>query len=424
MKRSRIPPGIFTRIQGGALRYYGRIARRRVALVAPGDKRATTSLEVATALYTRLIAEDQKRQLRAVHGVAEPMGLGQFAEAHLIAKTKAGRVTDGWVAGSEAMLRRATEFFGGTRELATITTADVRRYAEYLLTQPNGRGGHLSAGSVGHHLGALSNLFRRAAAEGLVQSNPVSFLLEKPQGAREESRWLEPPDAALLLESARVFKSEGPGRRAVPFIHVLLATFMLTGGRESEVLGLEVGDVSLDRNTVTFRPNQWRRLKTKRSHRTIPLWPQLREILEQYLAERPPTTLLFPSFRTGRESMVTDWRKVLDAVVARGGELYVIVDGHRRRAEPGDIRSKCFRHTYCATRLQTVDSGKPVAVYTVSRELGHSSTGMVEAVYSHLGDVRHRSDVVEFRCEGFATILGERLRTLRARVGDPVCDSV
>ncbi len=38
-----------------------------------------------------------------------------------------------------------------------------------------------------------------------------------------------------------------------------------------------------------------RRLKAKKSHRTIPLWRQLREALEQYLAERPPTRLLFPS---------------------------------------------------------------------------------------------------------------------------------
>jgi integrase len=42
----------------------------------------------------------------------------------------------------------------------------------------------------------------------------------------------------------------------------LLATFLLTGGRESEVTGLELDDVSLDRKTITFRPNAWRRLKT------------------------------------------------------------------------------------------------------------------------------------------------------------------
>jgi integrase len=84
-----------------------------------------------------------------------------------------------------------------------------------------------------------------------------------------------------------------------------------------------------------------------------------------------------------------------------------------RARKPGDVRSKAFGHTYCATRLQTTDEGRPVAVYTVSRELGHSSTDMVEGVYSHLGDVRHRADVVEYRVEPFADILGERLRALR-----------
>jgi hypothetical protein len=37
---------------------------------------------------------------------------------------------------------------------------------------------------------------------------------------------------------------------------------LLTGARETEVYGLELDDVSLERKTITFRPNRWRRLKT------------------------------------------------------------------------------------------------------------------------------------------------------------------
>lgn len=35
--------------------------------------------------------------------------------------------------------------------------------------------------------------------------------------------------------------------------------------------------------------------------------------------------------------------------------------------------------------------------FAVSRELGHGSRAMVEEGYAHLGTMRHRSEVVEFR---------------------------
>lgn len=423
---SRGPARIYWRVRGGErrayadFRDYADVGGKREALVAPGAQRATADPEEAEALSLKRLAELKDRRLRGIAGVPQRAALGPYVRDHLVARAKAAKVTEAWLEANEVMLGRAVEHFGTDRELASITTRDVRGYVEQLRTRPNGRGrgAALSETSVLHHLGALSNLYRRAGAEGAVSpgTNPVVGLLDKPEPTREEAKWLEAPDAALLLEAARTYQPAAPkgGRRPVPFAYELLATFLLTGGRESEILGLEVGDVSLDRNTVTFRPNAWRRLKTKRSHRTVPLWPQLREILERYLATRPPTRLLFPSFRTGEEAMVTDWRKLLDAIAARAGELHLVVDGHRRKAEPSEIRSKAFRHTYTSARLQTVDGGQPVAVFTVSRELGHSSTAMVERVYSHLGDVRHRSGAVEFRVEPFAAILGDRLAALRA----------
>jgi integrase len=48
-------------------------------------------------------------------------------------------------------------------------------------------------------------------------------------------------------------------------------------------------------------------------------------------------------------------------------------------------------------RIQTVDSGEPVAIYTVSRELGHRDTKMVEQIYGHLLNQRHRRSVVSYR---------------------------
>jgi integrase len=320
--------------------------------------------------------------------------LGDFITEHLAAKTEAGKVTAGWLAESKRQLEQAVAYFGAQRHLESIGVADVRRWAAAL--QREGKSG----GTVRHYLNTLSNLYRRAQGEEVVSAgyNPVGALMEKPESNREEARWLEVHDAALLLESARTYTAKREDL-APPFAYPLLAAFLLTGGRKSEVLGLESEDVSFDRGTVTFRPNTWRRLKTKKSHRVIPLWPQLREILERYLAECPPSRLLFPSYRTGKEQMY-DPRKLLDAIATRAGW------------KPGEITPKQFRHTYTAARLQTLDQGAPVSAYSVAKELGHGSVAMVERVYSHLGTVRHRSEAVEFRAEQHAAKLKDRLARL------------
>ncbi len=56
--------------------------------------------------------------------------------------------------------------------------------------------------------------------------------------------------------------------------------------------------------------------------------------------------------------------------------------------------------------------GAPVSTYTVARELGHESEAMVRRVYAHLGEVRHRSEVVEYRVAQHREQIGERLRKL------------
>jgi integrase len=106
--------------------------------------------------------------------------------------------------------------------------------------------------------------------------NPVSLLdsRERPQLPPSATRCLEVPKAALLLDAARTY----PAKKHEPemaLAYPLIAAFLLTGGRAKEVLGLRLQDVSTDRQTVTFRPNEFHngaRLKTRGSTRTVPLW--------------------------------------------------------------------------------------------------------------------------------------------------------
>jgi len=352
-KKSRI----YWRERGGTkrayadVRDYADVGGGREALVAEGEKLATADETTAQVLLARRLEQlDGTRRGRALHGETRQVTLADFAASHLVAKAESQKFTEHWLEVTEKCLDRAIDFFGAERDLASVTVADVRRWANRLLATPNGRKGTMSASSVRHHLSCFSNLYKRARAERVVPSgyDPVGDFDEKPSPARGEAKWLEIPDAALLLEAARTYRP-APGKggwRPVPFAYEMIATFLLTGGRESEVLGLEVEDVSLDRGVVTFRPNKWRRLKTATSHRSVPLWPQLREALDRYLAEHPPSRLLFPSYRTGEQAMIT------------GGEA------------------------------------------------------MVRKVYGHLGQVRHRAEAVEYRVEQHAAKLGARLEAL------------
>ena len=135
-------------------------------------------------------------------------------------------------------------------------------------------------------------------------------------------------------------------------LYEIIATFLLTGGRKAEVLGLLVWDVNLDTDIVQFRPNGFRPLKTPWAERTVPLWPQLREILTPWIEGRDPKALLFQSPAHG---MIHDLRRALEAISTASGTTVTGVT--------------IFRHTYATARLQTTDNGKQIALWTVAKEL-------------------------------------------------------
>jgi integrase len=338
-------------------------------------------------------------------GVTEDLDPKSSRVAHLVVLVSPTK-EDSFARDVEgAGLKRATEFFGVDRALETIRVSDVRAWSAHLLATKGKTGKRLGPESVRRHLFTLSAVYRFAQEGELLPPgfNPVSAFTEKPPRGQSEAKWLEVPDAALLLESARTLPTiETPAGDAIgaEVAYPLLATFLLTGGRRAEVLGLELDDLSFDRQIITIRPNAFRRLKTRTSWRVVPLCPQLAEIIRAYVfgqrLERGGR-LLFPSFASGEERMLVDVRKLVDRIAVRAGW------------KKGELTTRVFRHTWTAARLQTLDHGAPVSVYTVSRELGHGSEEMVRRVCAHLGAVRHRSEVVEFRIEQHLEALKDRL---------------
>ena len=170
-------------------------------------------------------------------------------------------------------------------------------------------------------------------------------------------------------------------RRGDPIrLHPLIATYLYTGGRPGEVPGLEVSDIDLRNGVVRFKPNSWRKLKRRWAKRNVPLWPDLKDILSQYIGDRTDG-LLFPA-RDGK--LIGDFRSRLDAALVKAK-----VEKH--------VTPRTFRHTYTAARLQTTDNGQPISVWQVACELGHRNTAQIESTYGHLLNVRDRAPHVAYR---------------------------
>jgi len=426
-RKKKQPQRIYTRHQGGIARFWGDFRNyaaeggKREPLVPEGQSRATDDAAVAAKLYgDRLAALEHKRRVLQMEGKEafeameaddERPSLAEYAEQHLRQKARDGEVTVRWLTQAQRHLTAAIAFFGAEADLTSISPQDCTRWTNYLRTVANGRSGKLSEGSVRKYLNSLSNLYARAVSDELVLRNPVAQMYTKPTEERREAQFLEAHEAALLLESARTYRASDEAG-SFRWMYPLLATFLLTGGRKSEVFGLEVDDVSLAHGKVYFRPNGWRRMKTRGSERSVPLWPQLEAILRGYLVEREASgglgSLVFPSGRGDEEAMLNDVRKALDLIAERAA------------FKKGAVRLHGLRHTYTAARIQTCDRGRPVSLYTVSRELGHRSTDMIEDRYGHLHDRTEEgcTEVVEFRVEAHKKALKERLAALAAVVAE------
>ena len=381
------------------------VGGKQSPMIPPGTSGATDDPDVAQRLMLVELARLQglRRQAVALSATDYRARLGPVVREFLAVEREAidgdkpKALTRSWLRTMTGHLERAMDHFGEERPLDGIDPADVEAWLEWIRRTVKGRSGALSGDSLRHHMHSLSRVYGFARYKRYLPHdyNPVRALpaRHKPQAARGEAFFLEVPDASALLEKCRSVASKRPDL-ACPFLFELVATYLLTGGRRSEVLGLEVGDIDFTRKLVHFRPNRWRRLKTPKSTRHVPLWPQLEAILRDYLNRRttaevmgqaPVCSLLFPGeTRAGVPGMVRDFRKAL-ALAVTGAEI------------SGAVTPKAFRHTYCSARLQTTDKGAPVALDTVRREMGHGSTAMVERVYGHLGQFRHRGKVVEYR---------------------------
>lgn len=159
----------------------------------------------------------------------------------------------------------------------------------------------------------------------------------------------------------------------------LFAILAMTGLRAGEALGLQVGDIDLERSTIAVRRSAWygkiQTTKTRASETVLPIPGPLSRILVEHLStiERKPETFLFVT----RNNRPPSSNKVVEY------RLWAILDA----LDIPRCGLHAFRHAHTALLL---DSGATPKV--VQRQLRHSDARTTLEIYGHVvGDAQREA---------------------------------
>jgi integrase len=211
----------------------------------------------------------------------------------------------------------------------------------------------------------LSRLFTHAVRRGLIEVNPISKLdrCERPRVSRRERPVLNSKEIARLLAAAH------------PRYRTILATAILSGLRQGELLGLHWRDVDFSRELIHVRTALSRRRvdmppKTERAVRDVILMPALAASLRQHKSDSAFNDLGDYVFTTGvgtPEHAANISPRALKPALEKAG------------IQP--IRWHDLRHTFASLLI-----AGGASIPFVSSQLGHTSSQVTLGIYAHLLD--------------------------------------
>jgi len=275
----------------------------------------------------------------------------------------------------------------GDRPLPSITRAEVEDWWAGI------RAKKLSRSRMRPIRRVLANIFKRAVASGVLGQNPAEAIaarIGREDRDVRQAEWLTEQELAKALAVAQ---------QREPRLYPILLTLASTGIRVGEALGLQVGDVDLERRKFSIRRSVRKfRIGSPKSGkpRTVDVPPAAIAVLRGWIdtvraeaaVRGQEATWLFPS-QSGyllNSSMVRHpLRRVL-----RGA-------GITRRFRVHDLR-----HTFASLAIQR---GVPLVI--VSRQLGHGSVAITDSVYGHLDPEATRAAAVAW--ESILTVPGRNL---------------
>ncbi len=245
------------------------------------------------------------------------------------------------------------------RNLEAATPRDVLAFAYAPL--PNGRkkgsppGKRPGPASVNVRLAAIRSLFDFLKRMGFVQDNPAtSDRVKRPALPTPEPHGLTPEQVNAILVAPAADTPDGLMIRAA------LLTFVLTGIRRAELLGLTAGDLAIDDGTPTYRVRA-KGGKIRRRELPMPAYQAIRTYLQA--DGRPLETLAD------------------DATVftISGTGLYDAIRRYGAQIGADDLTPHGLRHTAAKLRRRAGAS-----LEDVQELLGHSSIATTARYLAHL----------------------------------------
>lgn len=282
----------------------------------------------------------------------------------------------------------------GKRRVGQVDVDQVARMVAAMQRprkQPDGKEKPpLKGSTIAGTLATLSLIMGKAVRAGYAPANPVRQLdkSERPKIDTPEKRSLDTNQIERALAHAG------------DLFRPIVATFIFTGLRISELLALRWCDIDRDAGYVRVRGqlNRQRELvdygKTKASRRDVILIAELDQLLLEHRLASPysrDNDFVFAA---------VDGRPRAHRTTSRGIERAL-----RRAGLEGKLSSHNFRHTFISHLIV----GLKEDAVTVSRQVGHTKASFTQDVYSHLFDeVKHDEERRRRYSEGF----GKHLRAV------------
>jgi len=303
------------------------------------------------------------------------------------------------VAGISLTLRDFGQWLGANTDIDNV--ADLRRphiegYKHWLRTRPSRTGQGLVDSTIGKRLAGLRAFFERITEWGWDEAppRPLVFSGDLPTRPKPLPRFLDDGDAAKLLRAAR--------QHPDPTVGLIVELLARTGMRRGELVDLATDAIT------QIGDAYWLRIPVGklRTDRYIPLHPQLKDLLDNWINARPECV-------TTNRILVENGKRISYHRVGHA------VAAAARAAGIDHVSPHQLRHT-----LATQAINRGMSLEGIAALLGHTSMNMT-MVYARIADrtVAEEYFAVSEKVEALydqpalpADAEGTNMRNLRAEV--------